>query len=445
MDGTFEEELKARRARIVKALGEAKADGKKADALLLFSSPVHLRNGDVEHSYRQHSDFYYLTGFDEPECAMLLSADAPGFVLFVRAKDREKETWEGRRAGLEGARADYGADEAHSIQHLEEKLADYLEDRRRLHYLIGEEEVWDRQVVKTLAKVRSRRRKRVAPPRELVDARELVHEARVFKSEWEQERMRSVARTSAEAHLRAMKECHPGMREWELQDVVENEFRRQGSRRVAYDSIVGSGVNATILHYRENASVMKDGELVLIDAGAEKDYLSADITRTFPVGGKFSEVQARLYQLVLDAQEAAIAMTVPGKSMDDVHQAASDVIEAGLEKEGLMEGISPTDRAARKKRVSSFFMHKTSHYLGMDVHDVGTYFLEGGVRPLAAGMVITVEPGLYFSPDDESVPEAFRGIGIRIEDDVIVTKGAPEVMTGDVPKTVEEIERACRR
>lgn len=441
MDDTFRDELHNRRERIRAFLKQPEA---KSDVLVLFSAPVYLRNGDVEHTYRQHSDFYYLSGLEEPESALVITADEPGYVLFVRERDRERETWEGRRAGTEGALAIYGADQAFCIDEFSSKIADLLEDRQRVHFLFGEQQAWDSAVLDAVAAVRTRRRKRVDPPSELVDARSILHEARLRKSTFEQQRLADVAELSARAHLQAMMRCQPGMREWELQDVVENEFRRRGSRRVAYDSIVGSGENATILHYRENESVMQPGDLVLIDAGAELDYLAADITRTFPVSGSFSDVQAKLYQLVLDAQVVAIEECRVGRTMDDVHEAAAKVIGEGLLELGLMSESDASDAALRKKRISHFFMHKTSHYIGMDVHDVGRYFEGGKLRTLEAGMVITVEPGLYIAADDESSPAEFRGIGIRIEDDILITEGGPSNLTSLVPKTIKEVEAACQ-
>ncbi len=449
MDDTLSKELSERRARMRTLLqnksSSSEDDGSpgKGDALLLFSAPVFLRNGDVEHTYRQHSDFYYLTGFDEPESALLLTADEPGFTLFVRERDRERETWDGRRAGTEGAQEVFGADQAFAIDQLVPELANLLENRRRVFFLWGEQESWTKSVFDVVAEIRRRRRKRVDAPTEIGDARVLLHEARLIKSEYEQSKMAQVGEVTALAHLAAMTACREGMTEWQLQDVVENQFRRAGSRRVAYDSIVGSGVNATILHYRENNAVMKSGDLVLIDAGAELNYMAADITRTFPVSGRFSPVQARLYQIVLDAQLEAIEACRVGATMDDVHAVAAKVIRAGLISEKLMGELSPSDDDAMNSRVAHFFMHKTSHYLGMDVHDVGSYFSGGKPRTLEPGMVITVEPGLYIAIDDESVPEEYRGIGIRIEDDILITSDGPRNLTSLAPKTIEDVEAAC--
>lgn len=446
MDDELRAELAERRAKArdhLKRGAEQAGVGPKGAALLLFSAPVHLRNGDVEHSFRQHSDLYYLSGFEEPESAMLLFPDEPGFVLFVRERDRDREIWDGLRAGTEGARAKFGADVAHPIEELAAKLPDYLEGRRRVLYLMGEEESWDRTVMSAVNVVRGRRRRKVEAPTELVDARGLVHEMRLKKTPFEQRKMAEVGILSAEGHRAAMAAACPGMSEWELQNVVEGVFRKGGSRRLAYDSIVGSGPNATILHYRENQRVLGEGELVLIDAGGEKDFLSADITRTFPVSGTFSPLQKRLYEMVLRAQLAAIEATRPGVTLDEIHDAAFQVLRKGVVDEGLLGEIDVADEKAVDERIRRFYMHRTSHYLGMDVHDVGAYFSESQPRKLEPGMVITIEPGLYFAGDDETVDAAYRGIGIRIEDDVLVTEEGCQNLTGTAPKTVEEIEAAC--
>ncbi len=412
-------------------------------AVVVRSAPVYLRNGDVEHTYRQHSDFLYVTGFDEPEAALLLLSEAPQMVLFVREKDRLKETWEGRRAGLEGAKAEFQADEAFPISTFTEKLPDWLEDREVVSYFFGEQEAWDREMMQALSEVRSRRRKRTTAPSTLYDARRVLHESRLIKTPYEQAKMAEVGNLSGAAHAEVMAACSPGMNEWDLQTILETSFRRRGARRLAYDSIVGSGPNATILHYRENNRIMEEGELVLIDAGAELDGYAADITRTFPVGGRFSPLQRQIYLSVLAAQEKAIAKSVPGSTLEEVHEAAVLAIRAGLESWGLISEEDRADEESMKKRINRFFPHRTSHYLGMDVHDVGAYHESGSPRRLQPGMVITVEPGIYFAPDDDSVPEEFRGLGIRIEDDILITEGEPINLTTLAPKTIEDIERAC--
>lgn len=427
-------EFGRRRQSLLELLGD--------DVLVLFSMPVALRNNDVEHSYRQHSDFHYLTGFVEPESALVLGREC-GFVLFLRPKDREKETWEGRRVGVEGA-SDWGANAAHPISELQKKLPDLLEDREGVHFPFGEQKSWDRTILDAVQEVRGRRRRRVSAPVRLQDARALLHRARWQKSEFELELMRQAAAISARAHGEAMAACRPGMWEWQLQDVVENSFRAQGARRVAYESIVGSGPNATVLHYRENDKKMLAGELVLIDAGAEWGYYASDITRTFPVDGKFSPTAARVYQAVLEAQLAAIEVTRVGATVEQVHEAAWQVLRDALMEWGLLTGVDLADEEAVKKRVNRFYMHRTSHYLGLDVHDVGPYIVNKEPAPMEENVVITIEPGLYFAQDDDSVPEEYRGIGIRIEDDVVVRSSGAWVLSADVPKTREGVEDACR-
>lgn len=442
MDPEFFAELQNRRKKMCGLLGGA-TKGSKGDALLLFSAEVATRNGDVEHTYRQDSDFYYLTGFEEPESALLLFADEPHFVLFVRERDREREIWDGRRAGTEGAVTVFGADEAHPIAQLNDKLTDYLEDRARLHYLFGQQERWDRLVLSTVGQVRQRRRKRVEAPSELVDARRLVHEARLLKTPFEQQKLSEVCELASRGHRMAMQRCQPGLNEWDLQTTIESSFHGSGARRLAYDSIVGSGANATILHYHENNRQMEDGELVLIDAGAEQNFLASDITRTFPVSGRFSPLQKRLYEIVLSAQLEAIEEVRVGKTLDDIHKAACFRLKEGLKAEGLFTETDLRNEEAEVARLKRFYMHQTSHYLGMDVHDVGPYHSGGELKKLEVGMVLTVEPGLYFSEDDDTIPAEYRGIGIRIEDDILVTQQGPRNLTISAPKTVGEIEQAC--
>lgn len=429
----FRRELAARRAAVRAALGDA--------VLVLPSAPTALRNNDVEHEYRQSSDLFYLTGFEEPDSVLVLSGRDEGYTLFVRRRDPEREIWDGRRAGVEGAVEIYGADRAYPIEELDARLVDLLENVTRVHYRLGERKDFDARFLDVLDRVRARGRSGSDWPTEIVDPRVLLHEARLKKSEYELSRMRRAAEISAEAHRAAMAACRPGMYEYEIEGVLLHAFKRGGSQRVAYGAIVGSGANATILHYRENDRRMNDGELLLIDAGAEFEYYAADITRTFPVNGRFSPEQKALYQIVLDAQLAAIEQSRPGRTLDEVHEAAARVIAAGLVELGFLSGS--VDEILEQKRLRPYFMHRTSHWLGMDVHDVGRYYQAKKPRPLEPGMVITVEPGIYVAEDDEHAPPAFRGIGIRIEDDVAITAGDPDVLTAGAPKTIEEVEAAC--
>lgn len=430
----FRRELEARRAAVCAQLGDG--------VLVLPSAPVALRNNDVDHEFRQSSDFFYLTGFEEPDCVLVLSGRPEGYVLFVRRRDPEREIWDGRRAGLEGAVEIFGADRAFGIDELDQKLVDLLENVTRVHYRIGERKDFDARFLDVLDRVRARGRTGSDWPTEIVDPRVILHELRLLKSPFEIERMREAAEITVEAHRAAMAACRPGMYEYEIEALLLHRFRRAGSQRVAYPSIVGSGPNATILHYRENDRRMQDGELLLIDAGAEFAYYAADVSRTFPVGGKFTPAQRDLYRIVLDAQLAAIARCRVGETLDAVHEAAARVIAGGLLELGFLSGT--VDEVIEQKGLKPFFMHRTSHWLGMDVHDVGRYHRERQPRRLEPGMVITVEPGIYVAEGDENVPPEFRGIGIRIEDDVVITAGEPEVITEGAPKTIEAVEEACR-
>jgi Xaa-Pro aminopeptidase len=410
--------------------------------LVLFSAPLAIRNNDVEHEYRQDSDFFYLTGFDEPESVLVVrSSPSPKTVLFVRPRDPERETWDGPRAGVEGATRDFGADEAFPIGELATKLPDLLQNVDNLYYRLGKRRENDDIILAALDRVRARARTGAWCPRAIVDPNTVLHELRLIKQPAEIELMRRAAAITTEAHLAAMAAAGPGKYEYEIEALLNGIFRKSGSERPAYSSIVGSGPNATILHHRKNDRQMQDGELLLIDAGCEFGYYASDVTRTFPVNGKFSDEQRAIYQIVLDAQLAAIAATKPGATLDDVHRVAAEVIARGLIDLGLIEG--PLDKALEEQRYKPYFMHRTSHWLGMDVHDVGSYHVRGEPRALAPGMVITVEPGLYFAPGEARVPERFRGIGIRIEDDVLVTDGEPSVLTAAIPKSLDDVERAC--
>ncbi|MCH2109476.1 MAG: aminopeptidase P N-terminal domain-containing protein, partial [Polyangiaceae bacterium] len=408
---------------------------------VVFAAPVHQRNADVEHPYRQESDFFYLTGFEEPGAVAVFGSKESEFCLFVRPKDPHKEVWEGRRAGKEGALRDYGATRAESIDELGSLLPELLAGHEEVAFFWGREDEWDQTIFKSIQQVKRQKRTQQAPLL-LRDASSLIHEMRVHKSPFELEQMTQAAYLSADAHRAAMKKCRPGLTEFHLQIELERVFREGGSRREAYESIVGSGDNATILHYRENSASLKEGDLVLIDAGCELDYYSSDITRTFPVSGRFSPEQKQLYEIVLEAQIAAVDAAVVGATMDQVHRAAVLSMIPALVGRGIIDASLDPD--AQEERLKAFFMHKTSHYLGMDVHDVGAYFVDGAPRKLAEGMVITVEPGLYIAHDDMSVAEQYRGIGIRIEDDIAITEEGPMNLSARAPKTVAEIEEACQ-
>ena len=428
-----DERLQQRRDRVRSAIHPG--------VLLLPSAPLAIRNNDVEHEYRQDSDLFYLTGFDEPESALVLSSlrDAP-CVMFVRSRDPEREVWDGARAGVEGAVRDYGADEAHPITELAEKLPALLENVPRLFYRVGHDRAFDERVFGAIERVRARAKYGVSWPSSIVDPATVVHEMRVIKEASELSSMRRAVEITRDAHLEVMARARPGVHEYELEAILRAAFRRNGSERPAYAPIVGSGPNATVLHHRRNDRQTVDGDLVLVDAGCEYGYYASDVTRTFPVGGRFSDEQRRIYELVLDAQLASIERVRPGATLEDVHRASVDVLARGLIELGLIEG--PLERAIEEQRYKAYYMHRTSHWLGMDVHDVGAYYADGKARPLEPGMVITVEPGLYLSAD--AVPEAYRGLGVRIEDDVLVTVDGHEVLSREIAKTAADVERACR-
>lgn len=412
------------------------------DSVAVFASaPVFTRNGDVEHDYRQDSDLFYLTGFAEPGSALVLDAKDKTSTIFARPRDPERETWDGPRAGVDGVKEHFGADEAFTIDKLAEELPKLFQNKKRLYYRLGSNRQMDDKVLEGIDRVRARARLGYSWPVEIVDPGTILHEMRLFKAPDEVATMRRAADITAEAHLRAMKATKPGMHEFQVEAMLLETFRMHGSERPAYGSIVGSGNNATILHYRLNNRKMEDGELLLIDAGCEYDYYASDVTRTFPVGGTFTKPQQAIYELVLDAQEAGIDKTRKGSSVDQVHAACVEVITRGLVKLGILKG--DVEQLVTDGAHKPFFMHRTSHWLGMDVHDVGDYHLGGVDRLLEPGMVLTVEPGIYISKDNDKVAPEWRGIGVRIEDDILVTDGDPDNLTKAIPKKVNELLQAC--
>jgi len=407
---------------------------------ILPSAPVAIRNRDVDYPYRPDSDFYYLTGFPEPEAvAALIPGRAQAeYVLFCRERDPKKEVWNGARAGQEGAIQDYGADDSFPIGDLDDILPRMLEQCERVFYAMGCNADLDRRMSEWVGAIRDKGRAGVQGPLEFIALDHYIHDMRLYKSRSEIKNMRAAARISARAHRHAMKICCPGMWEWELEAEIAHVCASAGARFQAYSPIVGGGVNGCVLHYVENKDALNDGDLVLIDAGCELDYYASDITRTFPVNGSFSPAQKALYELVLDAQESAIAEVRPGNHWEDPHQAAVRVITRGLVELGLLKGRVPT--LIKNEAYKKFYMHRTGHWLGMDVHDVGDYKVDGAWRLLEPGMVLTVEPGLYIPSGSKGVAKKWQGIGIRIEDDVVVTKDGFDVLSRDVPKTVEEVE-----
>ena len=403
------------------------------------TSPVRPRNRDVEFPFRPDSNFYYLTGFDEPEAvaALVPGREEGEFVMFCRERDPAAEQWHGARLGLEGVRERHGADDAYPIGDLDDVLPGLLEDKPRLCYAMGHYGEFDRRMLAWIAHVRAGAR-RSGGLEEVVMLDHLVHEMRLFKSKAEVGAMSKAAQVSAAAHERAMRICRPGMTEYRIEAELLHEFAQGGCRAPAYPSIVAGGANACTLHYTRNSDRLRKGDLLLIDAGAEYECYASDITRTFPVNGKFSRAQRDVYSLVLAAQAAAIDTAAPGRTFEDVHMAAVRVLAEGLIDLGALKGR--VKRVIDQEKYKRFYMHRTGHWLGMDVHDVGSYRTGDEPRTLEPGMVMTVEPGLYIAPDDGKAPKRLRGIGIRIEDDVLITQSGCEVLTAAAPKSIEEIE-----
>ncbi|MDR2219586.1 MAG: Xaa-Pro aminopeptidase [Methylobacillus sp.] len=398
-----------------------------------------VRSGDTHYPYRFDNYFHYLTGFTEPGAVLVLIAgDEPKSVLFCRDKNIEHEIWDGFRHGPEGARLAFGFDEAYSISRLDELMPQLLANQPRLYFALGCNAQWDKQITGWLNAVRGQARTGVTAPGEIIDVRDFLDEMRLFKSKDELATMRRAAEISAAAHRRAMRATRPGMMEYEIEAELLHEFRKSGAQAPAYTSIVAGGANACVLHYVSNDAPLRDGDLLLIDAGCELDGYASDITRTFPVNGRFSAVQKDIYEIVLAAQAAAIVVARPGKCWNDQHMAALRVIARGLIDLKLCKGsVNGVLESGDYKR---YYMHRTGHWLGMDVHDVGAYKQNSDWRALRVGMTFTVEPGCYIRPAAD-VPEHFWNIGIRIEDDVVVTANGCEIITAAAPKSVGEIEQ----
>ncbi|MFT5198194.1 MAG: Xaa-Pro aminopeptidase [Planctomycetota bacterium] len=416
-------------------------------AAILPTNTVKMRNHDCDFRFRPDSDFWYLTGFSEPGCVLVLlpgkGEDELGkSVLFLRESDKLMEIWNGRRMGVSAAPEALGVDEAYNIEDLWTKLPELLVDHPRLLYRLGMDDATDLRFNQMVKSLRGRARKGIEPPVEIVDGHHSLHEMRLHKSEDEIALMRKSASITAEAHIGAMAATRDGVNEYEIDAFIDYTFRKNGANGQAYTSIVAGGDNACILHYVENNQPLKDGELLLIDAGAEWHCYATDVTRTFPVSGTFSEPQRALYGVVLRAQEAAIACVQPGSPTDSIHKASLNGLVDGLIELGLIEG--PREKAMEDKSYQDFFMHGTSHWLGLDVHDCGSYAEDGKSRPLEPGMVLTVEPGLYVDPNNMDVEAKWRGIGIRIEDDILVTEEGHENLTAAIPKTIEAVEAACQ-
>ncbi|MTI74022.1 MULTISPECIES: aminopeptidase P N-terminal domain-containing protein [Stenotrophomonas] len=432
LTGIAAAEYAHRRRQLMEAAGD--------DAILVLpAAPERVRSNDTHYPYRQDSDFWYLCGFPEPEAVLVL---IPGrrhgeTILFCRERDPEREAWDGPREGQEGAVARYGMDDAYPIEDLDDILPGLLEGRSRVYYHFGRDADFDLKLIGWVNRVRSQVRHGAQPPHEFLELGHLLHEQRLFKSPAEIALMQHAADISVRAHRAAMRIARAGIAEYELQAELEREFRRHDACP-AYNSIVGAGANACVLHYRANNGGSGDGDLVLVDAGAEYRGYASDITRTFPVSGRFSPEQRALHDLVLAAQAAALEQAQPGIAYEEGHLAAVEVLTEGLLRLGLLKG--DLEENLIEGHYKRFYRHKTGHWLGLDVHDVGDYKLAGESRLLEAGMVFTIEPGLYVSPDDTSVAPRWRGIGIRIEDDVLITAEGHRVLTGALERSADQIE-----
>ncbi len=434
-----QEEYRQRREQLMSKIG--------AGTAIFRSAPTAVMHNDVEYVYRQDSDFFYLTGFNEAQAVAVLAPHHPEhrFVLFVQPKDPEKETWTGYRVGVEAAKQEYGADEAYPIAELAQKLPQYLEKADRIYYHLGRDKKFNEQVLYLWQRLMALYQKRGSGPVALEDTNPLLHGMRLVKSPAELGLLRQATAISAEAHNRAREFAQPGRYEYQVQAEIEYLFRREGGMGPAYPSIVASGANACILHYTENERQMHDGDLLLIDAGCCYGYYNGDITRTFPVNGKFTPEQRAIYELVLEAQIQATEEVKPGNPYNAFHERAVQVLVEGLVDLGLLVG--DVEEIIEKEQYKPFYMHRTGHWLGLDVHDAGVYKHSEEVwQSLQPGQVLTVEPGIYIAPDikpvegQPEVEECWRGIGVRIEDDVLVTETGNEVLTAAVPKSVAAME-----
>ena len=397
------------------------------------------RSNDTHYRFRQDSDFFYLTGFEEPEAIAVVKPGAGDeYVLFVRPRDPEREIWDGRRAGVDGAKSEFGAQAAFPVAEFDSKLREILDGAETLYYRLGVQRDLDDKIIREIANMRALNRKPIHPPTTIIDPATIIHELRVIKSPDELELMQKAADIAAEAHVEAMQAARPGMREFELEALIEQVFRRHGAAGPAYTSIVGAGANATVLHYINNDGELRDGELLLVDAGAEYKGYASDITRTFPIGGRYSQAQRDIYDLVLKAQMSCVEMVRPGVTHDELKQHSIEVLTDGMVQLGLLQG--EPEQLIKEKKYEKFYMHGLGHMLGIDVHDVGAYYYGKESRALEAGVVMTVEPGVYIAPDTKDVPEKYLGIGVRIEDDVLCTNDVPRVLTSKVPKDPQEIE-----
>ena len=413
-------------------------------AIIVSAASVKSRISDTEYSYRQDSNFYYLSGYEEPESLILIrpNQDKERFVIFCRDRDPLREQWDGFRTGQEGVIQDYGADAAYSINSIDEIMPKLLEGAKNIYFSMSAPCGVDAKISSWVEDIRKNTRSGAEPPQNLLSLDSILHEMRLIKESDEMDLMKKAANITTEAHIRAMQSVRPGMYEYQLEAEYLYAFNKNGARSPAYNSIVGGGNNSCILHYVENNAELKDGDLVLVDAGCEYQYYASDVTRTFPVNGKFSPEQKEIYSIVLEAHKQSMEQAKPGNKWNLMHEKSVEVIVEGLLSIGLLQGSR--DEIIDKGEYSKFYMHRIGHWLGMDVHDVGSYKQDGDWRPLEEGMVMTVEPGIYILDSMEGVDDKWKGIGVRIEDDIAITESGFEILTPDVPRTIEEVEQTVQ-
>ena len=413
-------------------------------AIIVSAASVKSRISDTEYSYRQDSNFYYLSGYEEPESLILIrpNQDKERFIIFCRDRDPLREQWDGFRTGQEGVIQDYGADAAYSINSIDEIMPKLLEGAKNIYFSMSAPCGVDAKISSWVEDIRKNTRSGAEPPQNLLSLDSILHEMRLIKKGDEMDLMKQAANITTEAHIRAMQSVRPGMYEYQLEAEYLYAFNKNGARSPAYNSIVGGGNNSCILHYVENNAELKDGDLVLVDAGCEYQYYASDVTRTFPVNGKFSPEQREIYSIVLEAHKQSMEQAKPGNKWNLMHEKSVEVIVEGLLSIGLLQGSR--DEIIDKGEYTKFYMHRIGHWLGMDVHDVGSYKQDGDWRPLEEGMVMTVEPGIYILDSMEGVDDKWKGIGVRIEDDIAITDSGFEILTPDVPRTIEEVEQTVQ-
>ena len=413
-------------------------------AIIISSASVKSRISDTDYAYRQDSNFYYLSGYEEPESLLLIrpNHDKEKFVMFCRERDPLREQWDGFRTGQEGVIEEYGADAAHSINAIDQMMPSLLDGVKNIYFSMSAPCGVDLKISDWIEDIRKNTRAGAEPPQNLLSLDSILHEMRLIKESDEMDLMKKAANITTEAHIRAMQSVRPGMYEYQLEAEYLYAFNKNGARSPAYNSIVGGGNNSCILHYVENNAELQDGDLVLVDAGCEYQYYASDVTRTFPVNGKFSPEQREIYSIVLEAHKQSMEQAKPGNKWNLMHEKSVEVIVEGLLSIGLLQGSR--DEIIDKGEYSKFYMHRIGHWLGMDVHDVGSYKQDGDWRPLEEGMVMTVEPGIYILDSMEGVDDKWKGIGVRIEDDIAITDSGFEILTPDVPRTIEEVEQTVQ-